>query len=85
MPTGHEKLLCFVLLRQMETPCQTVRAAYQRLADASARAGGASVATVILDWLERELSSLCGQGSEGKEQGSQLVQAAVALASVLRQ
>jgi hypothetical protein len=35
----REKLLYFVLLRQMEAPSASVRDAYQRLADAASNAG----------------------------------------------
>ena len=80
-----EKLLYFVMLRQHETPCPVLEAAYQRLADAASAAAGWDLRTVILDWLESELASLSRDGKDVGGSGIQLMKAAVALSQALTQ
>lgn len=81
----HEKLLYFVMLRQMEAPSTSLREAYGRLADAASAAAGWDLRTVILDWLETELRSLDQSKGDVGTQGIQLMRAAVALSNVLGQ
>lgn len=81
----REKLLYFVMLRQMEEPSEAVREAYQRLADAAAEAVGWDPRTLLLDWLESELRALRQRGEHQSSVGSQLMKAAVALSHALVQ
>lgn len=81
----REKLLYFVMLRQMETPFSAIRAAYSRLSQAASSADGWDLRTVILDWLETELRSLRARGDGIGGQGIQLIKAAVALSNALGQ
>ncbi len=83
--TQRETLVCFALLRQMETPCQALRDAYGRLIKAASRADGSDVATVLLDWLEEELRAARALGEEAGRRGAELMRAAAALASALKQ
>ncbi len=85
LSTAREKLVCFALLRQMETPCEILQGAYQRLIDAACQASGPDIALVILGWLEAELRSLRALDDEPREREGHLMQAAIALASALRQ
>jgi hypothetical protein len=80
-----EKLVYFALLRQMETPCQALRDAYQRLARAASQCDGSDIAIVILNWLESELMSARVQGGEARDGEGQLMQAAIAFVAVLKQ
>ena len=80
----REKLLYFLTLRQMETSCDALSSAYERLAAAIGAASGWDLRTVILDWLEAELKSLTHTG-EGATSGTQLMKAAVAMSHVLKQ
>jgi len=80
----REKLHYFLTLRQMETSCEVLRSAYERLGEAIAVATGWDLRTVILDWLEAELRSL-PSSEEGATSGPQLMKAAVAMSHVLRQ
>ncbi len=84
-PTELEKLLSFVLLRQVETPSPNLRGAYQRLADTALGSAGWNLRTVILDWLEAEMRSLRERGDDVGGQGIQLMKAAVALSNALGQ
>ena len=81
----REKLLYFVMLRQVETTCPVVQAAYQRLADAASAAAGWDLRTVILDWLEAELRSARKPGDTAGSSGPELMKAAVALSNALKQ
>ena len=81
----REKLLYFVLLRQMEAPSASVRDAYQRLADAASHAAGWDLRTVILDWLEAELRSPRTSEDDAGLHGVHLMKAAVALSNALGQ
>ena len=83
--TEREKLLYFVMLRQMEAPSQAIRDAYQRLADAASVAGGWDSRTVMLDWLEAELRLIRASGDEAGDRGPQLMKATVALSNALKQ
>ena len=83
--TERETLICFALLRQMETPCQALRDAYQRLIEAASGAKAADMRTVILDWLEAELGLTRAAGAEAGRRGAQLMKGAVALSKALRQ
>ena len=83
--TGHETLVYFAWLRQIETACPALRKAYGRLIEAASRPEGPEVATVLLDWLEAELSQAGALGDEAGRRGPQLMRAAVALAAALRQ
>lgn len=83
--TARETLICFALLRQMETPCPVLQNAYQRLVEAASRADGMEAGMLVLGWVEGEVRALRTQGGATGEQEGQLLQAAVALASVLRQ
>lgn len=83
--TDREKLLYFVMLRQMEAPSQAVRDAYQRLADAASIASGWDSRTLMLDWLESELRLIRTAGEGAGDRGSQLMKATVALSNALRQ
>jgi hypothetical protein len=84
-PPELEKLLYFVLLRQVESPSPEMRDAYQRLADTASEATGWDLRTVILDWLETEMRSLRERGEDVGGQGIQLMKAAVALSNALGQ
>lgn len=81
----HEKLLYFVMLRQMEAPSADLRNAYQRLAEAADAAAGWDLRTVILDWLETELRSLRQVEGNSGAYGIQLMKGAVALSNALGQ
>ncbi len=81
----REKLLYFVLLRQVETPSVWLSEAYQRLADAASAADGWDLRTVILDWLETELRCLRASGDDKDHHGIQLMKSAVALSNALAQ
>ena len=83
--TQREKLLYFVMLRQMEASGEAQRQAYQRLADAASVSSGWDPRTVILDWLEAELRLIRQLGDEAGERGPQLMKATVALSNALRQ
>ena len=78
----REKLLYFVMLRQIETPSEANRQAYQRLADVASDAEGWDVGTLILDWLEAELR-LIRQSGHGS--GTEIMKAAIALSNALKQ
>ena len=84
-PPELEKLLYFVLLRQVESPSLEMRDAYQRLANTASEAAGWDLSTVILDWLEAELRFLRQRGEDVGGQGIQLMKAAVALSNALGQ
>jgi hypothetical protein len=58
----REKLFYFVMVRQFETSSEIVRAAYGRLADATAATTSWNPRTVMLDWLETELNALRQMG-----------------------
>lgn len=81
----REKLLYFVMLRQIEASSPTLHDAYQRLADVASEAVGWDPRTVILDWLEGELRVLRQDGEQQGDVGSQLMKAAVALSNALEQ
>ena len=81
----REKLLYFLMLRQMEAPSEAVSAAYARLAEVASAVTGRDLSTVILDWLEAELRSLRQTGTEASAAGTHLMRAAVALSSALKQ
>ena len=83
--TEREKLLYFVMLRQLETSSELVRAAYGRLADATSAATGWDPRTVMLDWLEAELKALRQIGEAAGDSGSQLMRATVAFSNALKQ
>lgn len=83
--TERETLICWALLRQMEAPCQVLQGAYGRLVEAASGAGGLSMRTVILDWLEAELASARALDTETGRRCTQLMRAAVALAHALKQ
>jgi hypothetical protein len=85
LPPQREKLLYFVLLRQVETPSKDLRDAYQRLANTASEAVGWDLRTVILDWLEAEMKALRERGEDVGGQGIQLMKAAVALSNALGQ
>ncbi|WP_156362736.1 hypothetical protein [Rubellimicrobium mesophilum] len=82
---GHEKLLYFLMLRQIEAESDLVRAAYERLSDAASGAEGWDLRTVILDWLEAELRHLRTEASDTKAVAAELLRASVALANALKQ
>lgn len=79
----REKLLYFVMLRQMETLSPTLRDAYARLAEAASAADGWDLRTVILDWLETELRTLGKSEDNVGPLGIQLMKAAVAVSNAL--
>ncbi len=81
----HEKLSYFVTLRQMQTDCEILRKAYERLAILAQASVGWNIPTVILDWLETELRLLRGAGEDGKAAASELMKAAVTLSNALKQ
>ena len=81
----REKLIYFVILRQMEASSPCLKAAYQRLADLASGAAGWDPRTLILDWLEEELRASKQAGDREGDGSAQLLRAAVALASALRQ
>lgn len=81
----REKLLYFVMLRQLETSSEILRAAYGRLADATAAATGWNPRTVMLDWLEAELKVLQQMGDAAGDSGSQLMKATVVFSNALKQ
>ena len=81
----QEKLWYFAMLRQMEADAEVLRDAYKRLAAVTLEASGWNTQTVILDWLEAELRTLRKKGQGQGADASQLMKAAVSLASVLRQ
>lgn len=81
----HEKLLYFVMLRQMEAPSAALGDAYGRLSDAASAAAGWDLRTVILDWLETELRSLRQVEGDSGTHGVQLMRGAVALSNALGQ
>lgn len=81
----REKLHYFLTLRQMETSCEALRSAYERLWEAIAVATGWDLRTVILDWLESELRSLPSSTEGANSSGPQLMKAAVAMSHVLTQ
>ena len=85
-PTAQqEKLWYFAMLRQMEADAEVLRDAYKRLAAVSLDAAGWDTQTVILDWLEAELRTLRKKGQGQGADASQLMKAAVSLASILKQ
>jgi len=81
----REKLLYFLTLRQMETSCEALRSAYERLGGAISAASGWDLRTVILDWLEAELRGLSHSEEGASSSGPQLMKAAVAMSHVLKQ
>lgn len=83
--TPRETLLYFVTLRQIEADCPVIREAFGRLAQAASETLGWDPSTLILDWLESELRTLCATGQADSSTGAQLMSAAVALARALRQ
>ena len=82
---AQEKLWYFATLRQMEAQSDSVRDAYKRLAALALEASGWNIQTVILDWLEAELRVLSKRGQDRGAEAKQLMQAAVKLASALKQ
>ena len=82
---AQEKLWYFATLRQMEAKSEAVRDAYGRLASITLDAAGWDTQTVILDWLEGELVALRKRGQDRGPEASELMRAAVSLASALRQ
>lgn len=79
----RERLLYTLMLRQIETQSSVLRAAYGRLERAISDARDASPDTLILDWLEAELTRLRRQGSSADEAGAHLLNQAVALCRTL--
>ncbi len=79
---NRDKLLYFIMLRQMEASSDVIRTAYGRLSEAISGASGWDLRTVILDWLETELRTL-PENSDGA--GHQLMKAAVAMSQILKQ
>lgn len=82
---AQEKLWYFAMLRQMDAPSDATRDAYKRLAAVTLDASGWDPQTVILDWLEAELRLLSKKGQAQGAEPSQLMKAAVNLASILKQ
>lgn len=82
---AHETLVYFAWLRQMETPCPALRETYERLIEAASRPGRAEARTVLLDWLERELGAARALGEEAGRRCTELMRAAVALSTALKQ
>lgn len=80
-----EKLLYFLMLRQMETKSPIVREAYDRLADVASEAAGWDLRTVILDWLETEMRSLRDLKEDTSAAGVELMKAAVSMGNALGQ
>jgi hypothetical protein len=82
---AQEKLWYFATLRQMDAHSEATREAFKRLAAITLDASGWDTQTVILDWLEAELRNLRKKGQDQGADASQLMKAAVNLASALRQ
>lgn len=83
--TQREKVVYFAMLRQMETPCQAMRDAFQRLADAASVSTSWNAKTLILDWLEAELKTLRQTGQDDAGRGRQFMKAALAISNALGQ
>lgn len=80
---AREKLLYVIMLRQFETPCQTMRDAYERLANSASVSGGWDLRTVIMDWLEAEIRCLGEPDRNDDTLGPRLMTAAVSLAKAV--
>ena len=80
----RERLLYTLMLRQIEAQSSALRAAYGRLENAVAASKDASPDTLILDWLESELTRLKREAADAGDTGSQLLKQAVSLCSMLK-
>ena len=79
----RERLQYMLMLRQIEAQSSRLRAAYGRLEAAVTAAANVSPDTLILDWLEAELTSLNHRGGDADAVGPNLMKQAVALCAAL--
>ena len=83
MTSQRNRLLYMLMLRQLETSSQELRAACSRLEESIEAASDQAPQTLILDWLQTELMALHHAGEE-TDIGAQLLEAAVAFSNSLK-